>query len=73
MIWLVIFLMVCSFGLGVGWNIIWTNMKALDEMVARHRREEKEFVEKFKQGVDNIIKQQPADLSNLKDNIKKKH
>ena len=77
MTWLVVFLMLCSFGLGVCWNIVWTNMKALDEMVKRYKREEKEFVAKFKESVDNITKEelqkQPADVNALKANIKKKH
>ena len=77
MIWLVIFLMLCSFGLGVCWNIIWVNMKALDETVKRYKREEEEFVAKFKQSVDNITKEElqkpSANVNDLKASIKKKH
>jgi len=77
MTWLVVFLMFCSFGLGVCWNIVWTNMKALDEMVKRHKREEELFVAKFKQNIDTITKDQldskPVDVNSLKANIKKKH
>lgn len=77
MTWLVVFLMLCSFGLGVCWNIVWTNMKALDEMVKRHKQEEEMFVAKFKQSIDTITKEQltnkPVDLNSLKANIKKKH
>lgn len=77
MTWLVVFLMLCSFGLGVCWNIVWTNMKALDEMVKRHKHEEEMFVAKFKQSIDTITKEQltnkPVDVNSLKANIKKKH
>lgn len=77
MTWLTVFLMFCSFGAGVCWNIIWTNMKALDEMVKCHKQEEKEFVAKFKQNIDNITNQlstnNPVDVNSLKANIKKKH
>ena len=75
MTWLVVFLMLCSFGLGVCWNIVWTNMKALDEMVKRHKQEEEMFVAKFKQGVVNItkdhIENQSKNLDKLKSSIKK--
>ena len=77
MTWLVVFLMLCSFGLGVCWNIVWTNMKALDEMVKRHKEEEAIFVAKFKQGLDNITKEHletpKVDTNSLKASLKKKH
>ena len=77
MTWLTVFLMLCSFGAGVCWNIIWTNMKFLNEMVRRHKQEEKAFVAKFKESIDNISKEelqkQSADVNALKANIKKKH
>ena len=75
MTWLIVFLMFCSFGLGVCWNIIWTNMKALDEMVKRHKQEEEMFIAKFKQGLDNITKDhvenQSKNIDKLKASIKK--
>ena len=52
-------------------------MKALDEMVKRYKREEEELVAKFKEGLDNITKeelQKPStNVNDLKANIKKKH
>jgi hypothetical protein len=75
MTWLIVFLMFCSFGLGVCWNIIWTNMKALDEMVKRHKQEDEMFIAKFKQGLDNITKDhvenQSKNIDKLKASIKK--
>ena len=52
-------------------------MKALDETVKRYKREEEEFVAKFKQSVDNITKEElqkpSANVNDLKASIKKKH
>ena len=46
-------------------------------MVRRHKQEEKAFVAKFKESIDNISKEelqkQSADVNALKANIKKKH
>ena len=75
MTWLTVFLMFCSFGAGICWNIIWTNMKALDEMVRRHKREQQEFEKKFKQTTEQIVRdvQQPAANDLKAQLLKKKH
>ena len=75
MTWLTVFLMFCSFGLGVSWNIIWTNMKALDEMIKRHKREQEEFEKQFKQNTVQIVNEVKQSSSNdLKAQVlKKKH
>jgi cytochrome c biogenesis protein ResB len=75
MIWLVIFLMICSFGLGVSWNVVWTNMKALDEMIKRHKREQQEFENKFKQSTEQIVNEvKQTSTNDLKAQVtKKKH
>ena len=67
--------MSCSFGAGVCWNIIWTNMKALDEMVKRHKREQQEFENKFKQGTEQIVNEvkQPSSNDLKAQVLKKKH
>jgi uncharacterized protein YqfB (UPF0267 family) len=50
-------------------------MKALDEMVKRHKQEEEMFIAKFKQGLDNITKDhvenQSKNIDKLKASIKK--
>jgi len=75
MTWLTVFLMFCSFGAGVCWNIIWTNMKALDEMIKRYKREQKEFENKFKQNAEQIVNQvQQPSANDLKAQLlKNKH
>jgi len=67
--------MFCCFGLGVAWNVVWVNIKELDEWVARRKREEKEFIDIFKTNVESIknelIKAAPLnDLNKLKQNAK---
>jgi len=57
MILLMAFIMLCCFGLGVAWNIVWVNMRELDAWIERRRREEKEFTEAFKKGVEEIRKE----------------
>lgn len=75
MTWLTVFLMFCSFGAGVCWSIIWTNMKALDETIRRYRKEERELEAKFKQGAEQIISevQQPSTNDLKAQVLKKKH
>jgi Tfp pilus assembly protein PilO len=75
MIWIVIFLMLCSFGLGVSWNIVWTNMKALDEMIERRKREQEEFEKQFKQSTEHIVNEvKQSGTNDLKAQVlKKKH
>jgi len=75
MSWLIAFLMLCSFGLGVSWNIVWTNMKALDEWLERRKREQEEFEKQFKQGTEQIVNEVRQSAANdLKAQVlKKKH
>ena len=75
MILLSAFIMLCCFGLGVAWNIVWVNIKELDEWLNR-ALEEKQFIETFKKNVEVIKKEldnksSPSnDINKLKQNLK---
>jgi predicted PurR-regulated permease PerM len=77
MIWLIIFLMVCSFGLGLSLNYVIKYINELNQQIKRLTEEEEKFVAKFKQSIDTITKEQltnkPVDVNSLKANLKKKH
>ena len=76
MILLSAFIMLCCFGLGVAWNIVWVNIKELDEWLNRRALEEKQFIETFKKNVEVIKKEldnksSPSnDINKLKQNLK---
>ena len=67
--------MCCSFGAGVCWSIIWTNLKALDETIRRYRKEERELEARLKQDIVHIVEQvkQPATNDLKAQVLKKKH
>ena len=67
MILLVAFLMLCSFGLGVAWNIVWVNIKELDAWLDSRALEEKQLAESFKKGVEEIKKELDNKVSNNKE------
>jgi hypothetical protein len=72
MITLVFFLMLLSYGLGYFTNLIVVNIKALDEMVERSKREEEERAQKFKKSVDEVIADivKPTTLPSTSNNLK---
>ena len=53
---IIIFIMFCCFGLGVSWNIVWTNIKELDAWIEQRKKEDKELEQAFKKGLDQITK-----------------
>jgi len=57
MILLVFFLMLCSFGLGVAWNVVWVNIKELNAWLDRRALEDKQLAESYKKGVEEITKE----------------
>jgi hypothetical protein len=67
--------MLCSFGLGVVWNIVWVNIKELDAWLDRRALEEKQLAETFKKSVEEIKKELDnkvlanSELNKLKQNI----
>jgi hypothetical protein len=76
MILLIAFIMLCCFGLGVAWNVVWVNIKELDAWFDRRALEEKQLAETFKKSVEEIKKEldnktsSSSELMNLKQNIK---
>jgi len=56
MILLIAFIMLCCFGLGVSWNIVWVNIKELDAWIEQRKREDKELEQSFKKGLEQITK-----------------
>jgi predicted PurR-regulated permease PerM len=71
MIFLIAFLMLCCFGLGVSWNIVWVNIKELDAWIERRKQEEKQLVDGFKKNVDLIKKELDNNLMNKLNGAKK--
>ena len=59
--------MLCSFGLGVAWNIVWVNIKELDAWLDSRALEEKQLAESFKKGVEEIKKELDNKVSNNKE------
>lgn len=73
MILLITFIMLCCFGLGVSWNIVWTNMKELDNWLEQRKQEQKKFEIQFKQNAEEIVKLATS-TNDLKEQLlKKKH
>jgi predicted PurR-regulated permease PerM len=76
MILLIAFIMLCCFGLGVAWNVVWVNIKELDAWLDRRAKEEKQLVETFKKSVEIIKKEldnnisSSNELNKLKQNMK---
>lgn len=77
MFWLFIFLCVMFFGLGYFTREVVDGIKFLNEMVERHKREDKEFAERFAKSVqevtETVLKPLAKDLDSLKNSVKKKH
>ena len=71
MILLIAFIMLCCFGLGVAWNVVWVNIKELDEWIERRKQEEKQLVDGFKKNVDSIKKELDNNLMNKLNGVKK--
>jgi len=76
MIFLIAFIMLCCFGLGVAWNIVWVNIKELDAWMEKRKLEEKQLAETFKKGVEEIKKEldnktpSSSELNKIKQNVK---
>ena len=77
MIWFVIFLCIMFFGLGYCTRDVIDNIKFLDEMIERRRREDIEISSQFAKSVqevtETVVKPMVNDLNSLKNSVKKKH
>jgi transcriptional regulator with GAF, ATPase, and Fis domain len=75
MITFVFILMLLSYGLGYFTNLVVENIKAIDEIVERNKREEEEQKQKNKNTVDDVIVdivkpiKPSSELNKLKQNI----
>ena len=78
MIWFVVFLCVMFYGLGYCTNFIISNIRELDKMIERRRKEDEEFANKYKQSVqqitvDLIANKSDSNTGSLKAAVKSKH
>jgi hypothetical protein len=69
--------MILSYGLGFFTNFIVKNIKELDDIVERNKREEEVLAKNFKQSIDSLsiglkpASLKPANLNNIKSTLKK--